>query len=249
MKTTTTGQLSLLMLIEMLHLDKFKIVSANTDGVVVLFDNNRIEEFRNVQKRWEKITKFKLEETFYDTLVMSNVNNYLAIKSGDKPLDQRVKLKGWFEIEKQPHKNHSMRVVPKALYQYYVHGIDYHKTVYECEDIFDFCKAVKSNKGSYFELHDILSSKKNVEKLDKTVRYYVSNKGKKLIKKLPPLKESVYEGTLFDGVFTKDRSSEIESKYLITYFNKYFHHSDFLDYDVNYSYYINEIEKIVEPIK
>lgn len=237
------------MLIESLHINDFRVISANTDGIVVLFDKERLNEFRKIQKNWEEITKFELEETFYDLLVMSNVNNYLAIKSEDGPIDDRVKLKGWFDMDREPHKNHSMKVVQKALYDYYVHNIDYRISIYECEDIFDFCKAVKAKKGCHFELHDVLTGKNQVKKLDKTVRYYVSNKGNKLIKKLPPLKESVYEGTLFDGVFTQDRSSEVESKYLITYFNKYSHKVDFNDYDVNYDYYIKEVEKIIKPIK
>lgn len=239
------------MLIEDLHLSKFQVLSANTDGIVVLFNKERLTEFRRIQKEWELITKFSLDETFYELLVMSNVNNYLAIKTGKEPVNKRVKLKGWFDNDKDPHKNHSMYVVANALYEYYVHKKDYKTTIYECEDIYDFCKAVKSNKGSYFELIDVLSANKQVEKASKTVRYYVSNKGRKLIKKLPPLegKESIYQGTLFDGVFIQDRTSEIESKSLVTYFNKYFQKVDFNDYDVNYNYYINELEKIIKPIK
>lgn len=248
MRTTTTGQLALLMLIEKFYLNKFKVISANTDGVVVLFKKQRIAEFREIQRQWETVTKFQLEETFYDLLVMSNVNNYLAIKSGDKSVDDRVKLKGWFETVKLPHKNHSMMIVAKALYNYYVHQKDYKTTIYNCTDIYDFCKAVKANRGAHFELHSVLDGKNEIEYLNKTVRYYVSNRGHKLIKKLPPLKESVYENTLFDGTFTQDRSVGVESKYLITYFNKFIKKNNFLDYDVNYEYYINEVEKIIKPI-
>lgn len=237
------------MIIETLHLSSFSIISANTDGVVVLFKKSRIDEFRTIQREWEKRTKFQLEETFYDLLVMSNVNNYLAVKTGDAPIDERVKQKGWFETIKEPHKNHSMSVVSKALYDYYIHGIDYRKTIYNTEDIYDFCKAVKSKGGSTFELHDVLSSTKGITKLDKTVRYFVSVKGQKLIKDMPPLKESVYEGTLFDGTFTEDRSMEIESGYLVTYFNNFSNEVDFSDYSINYNYYINEVEKIINPIK
>jgi len=239
------------MLIEDLDISGFSVLSANTDGVVVLFSKERLDEFRSLQRQWENKTKFVLEETFYDLLVMSNVNNYLAIKTGNEKVDDRVKLKGWYDYNREPHKNHSMIIVAKAIYDYYVHNIDYKKTIYECDDIYDFCKAVKSNKGSHYILKDVLSSDKTVEKASKTVRYYISNHGKKLIKKMPPLegKESVYENTLFDGVFVDDRSFEVESKYLVTYFNKFFQQVDFLDYDVNYNYYINEVEKIVNPIK
>ncbi len=248
MKTTTIGQLSLLMLIEDFELLKFKVLSANTDGVVLLFNKDRLDEFRRIQRQWEITSKFVLEETFYDLLVMSNVNNYLAIKTGKEPVNERVKLKGWFDFNREPHKNHSMKIVSKALYNYYVHNIDYTTTIFECENIYDFCKAVKSKKGSHFELVNVLSSERETEMASKTVRYYVSNKGRKLIKKLPPLQESVYENTLFDGVFSEERSFEIESKYLITYFNKFFHKVDFMDYNVNYDYYINEVEKITKPI-
>jgi len=130
MKTTTIGQLSLLMLIEDFELLKFKVLSANTDGVVLLFNKDRLDEFRRIQRQWEITSKFVLEETFYDLLVMSNVNNYLAIKTGKEPVNERVKLKGWFDFNREPHKNHSMKIVSKALYNYYVHNIDYTTTIF-----------------------------------------------------------------------------------------------------------------------
>ena len=97
------------MLIENLYLKNLEIISSNTDGVVVLFDKSKYEDFLSIWKEWEKITKLTLEETRYDLLVMSNVNNYIAVKTGDEPIDKRVKLKGWFDFNREPHKNHSKK--------------------------------------------------------------------------------------------------------------------------------------------
>jgi hypothetical protein len=246
MQTTITGQLSLLMLIERLGIAGFQILSANTDGVVIKIKKSNYDQLFKICKEWEKITGYILEETYYHKLIMSNVNNYIAIKT-----DNKIKYKGWFEIDKEPHKNHSMRIIPIALKKFFVDNIDYHETIFNHEDEFDFFKAVKAPKESHFILKTIIDScNYKIEELQKITRYYISNKGGFLYKLMPPLKEVEYKNTLFDEVISKSREFNIELNYLVTICNNYDKNGrktgELLD--INYEYYIRECEKIIKPI-
>lgn len=90
-------------------------------------------------------------------------------------------------------------------------------------------------------------------------RYYVSNEGSELIKKLPPLEKNYMVATdkfpdnqmnIFDivddvRVEPEDRESNIEAGWKCTLFNKY--NED--KYDINYNYYVLECEKIINLFK
>ena len=87
--TTITGELSLLMLIEMYELSGIHVISANTDGVTVRVEKSKIEKLLELNKKWCEITNYDLERTDYKKIVFSTVNDYLAIKD-----DLSVKKKG-----------------------------------------------------------------------------------------------------------------------------------------------------------
>lgn len=90
---TITGQLSLLKLIEMLELNGVPVISANTDGVVFKCNYEDKHIVDKVVKQWEELTKFNTEETLYKSLHCRDVNNYFAF-----PLDEddKVKVKGCY---------------------------------------------------------------------------------------------------------------------------------------------------------
>jgi len=77
-QTTMSGQLSLLMLIDMLEDAGFDVMSANTDGVVTKIERTRKDEFNRICGRWEEITNFVTEETEYLKLCSRDVNSYIA---------------------------------------------------------------------------------------------------------------------------------------------------------------------------
>lgn len=87
-----TGQLSLLMLIEMLEQHGMQVISANTDGVVFLcqrYLNMDMSEYEYVIKTWEQRTGFQTEETRYSAYYARDVNAYFAVKQNGE-----VKVKG-----------------------------------------------------------------------------------------------------------------------------------------------------------
>ena len=84
-QVTITGQLSLLMLIEMLEWSDIPVVSENTDGVVIRCPQGRQDDYLQIVKDWERITGFKTEEKWYQSIHSRDVNNYIAIVDQKDP--------------------------------------------------------------------------------------------------------------------------------------------------------------------
>ena len=158
---------------------------------------------------------------------MRDVNNYLAVyESGD------VKYKGCFEIDKEFHKDPSMKIVAIALSNYFIKGIPIKETILNHTDIFDFCLRLKTNSKSTPIYKYIDENNEMVEqKLDRTTRYYISNKGGILLKK-----------------FDDNRISGVNVGFSVTLFNKY-EKKDMKNYNINYNFYIAECNKIINAIE
>lgn len=92
-QVTVSGQLYLLMLIEMIENSGIEVISANTDGVISKLPTIRYKDFLATIKTWEHITGFLTEETRYNSLYSRDVNNYFGFKT-----DGTVKTKGAYAI-------------------------------------------------------------------------------------------------------------------------------------------------------
>lgn len=86
---TLTGQLAILMLAEMIVCQGMKVISANTDGIVIYCRKDEYEKLEYWIKYWSELTKFNTEETQYQAYYGRDVNAYFALK-----LDGSVKVKG-----------------------------------------------------------------------------------------------------------------------------------------------------------
>jgi len=260
MSTTINGQLSLMMLYVMIteNIPGAIPIMQNTDGLETLIPRKYEAKYLELCADWEKRTNLLLEHDTYQKLIVPDVNNYIGIfnykeigkeefislqssnpellfkRDGDKCFVAKTKCKGRFEfLNRALHKNHSFTVVSKALYNYFVHGIkpeDYLKTN---TDIFDFCGQVKA-KGSWkMESTCIINREVVNEPIQKTLRYFISNDGCKVIKK-----------NKSDG-----REINVEAgKWLQTIFNKY-EEKDFLDYNVNLNFYLDKINKEIKGME
>lgn len=174
LQVTITGQLVLLMLIEMLDSVGIDVISGNTDGIVSKYHKNRHSEVRAIIAEWERITNFKTEETRYSAVYSRDVNTYIAIKEdgGDNEarfLDERLgcKTKGAFSergsaLNSILSKNPETLICIDAVLQFIKNGVPLEKTVKECCDIRRFL-AVKNVKGG---------GEKNGTYLGKVVRWY-----------------------------------------------------------------------------
>jgi hypothetical protein len=236
---TLNGQLLLTMLAEEL-VDKIKnmiVLQINTDGITLKIPNNQesINTYYNICKNWEQQTKLQLEYVEYSKMVIRDVNNYLAITTQGK-----VKYKGAFEVDKvvgsEPayHKDNSFRIIPYALSEFFVKNIPIKDTIMNHTNIYDFCGRQKFGRDSYGMIH-YLGYKDNlpteiVEKQQKNVRYYISNKGATFIK-----------------YYTKGTSECIHVGQRVNIFNNYIK-KEFNEYDINYKFYIHEANKEVNNI-
>lgn len=145
-QVTITGQLSILMIIEMLELHGIPVVSANTDGIVVACPSHRYDDMVSLFAAWEKHTGLETEETEYKALYSANVNNYIAVK-----MDGKTKTKGWYCERGSAHnsilsKNPEALICSDAVQKYLSKGTPISQTIRECTDIRRFV-VVRAVKG------------------------------------------------------------------------------------------------------
>lgn len=155
-QTTVTGQLSLLLLIERLEMAGFRVVSANTDGIVVKCPRHLTAEMDAIIKQWELDTGFPTEETRYLALYSRDVNNYIAIKQTEvKKPDGSVtweekpdgtKNKGAYNnpwssqknLAERLHKNPTTTICVEAVEQFLIKQTPIDHTIRECKDVTKF---------------------------------------------------------------------------------------------------------------
>lgn len=141
LRTTLTGQFSLLMLIEMLHNAGIAVVSANTDGVVIKTRSPHDEEVRDrIVKRWESMTGFETEANEYLALFSRDVNNYMAFKPGKKGGPIEVKTKGAYADDpiSRLAKNPTNQICIDAVKAFIINGTPLEQTIRRCHDIRKF---------------------------------------------------------------------------------------------------------------
>jgi hypothetical protein len=160
-QTTLTGQLSILMLIEMFEMAGIHVVSANTDGIVIKCPRNGVDLLNRITAEWEQITQYKTEETRYLALYSRDVNNYIAVKQGfdkatktwiEKP--DGIKSKGAYanpwgdskNLAMRLHKNPTTTVCVEAVEALLIKGVPIDHTIRTERDVRKFV-AVRSVKG------------------------------------------------------------------------------------------------------
>lgn len=160
-QTTLTGQLSILLLIEMLEMAGIHVVSANTDGIVIMCPRNNMDLFNGIVAEWERITQYKTEETRYLSLYSRDVNNYIAVKQGfdketktwiEKP--DGIKSKGAYanpwgdskNLAMRLHKNPTTTICVEAVEAFLTKGVPLDHTIRTATDVRKFV-TVRSVKG------------------------------------------------------------------------------------------------------
>lgn len=139
-QVTITGQLALLMLIEMLEAEGVSVVSANTDGVVMKCPRSRVPAMDSAVAMWEFLTGFETEATHYRALYSRDVNNYIAIKQ-----DGGAKLKGVY-APAALQKNPTNEISAEAAREFLKSGKDIAEHVNACDDIRKFV-TIRQVKG------------------------------------------------------------------------------------------------------
>ena len=123
-------------------------------------------------------------------------------------------------------------VNPKALYAYFVDGTLPEDTLKENKNILDYCIGGKS-KGNWQQVaRSVKDGQADEEKLQKINRYYISNKGVKIIK---INKSDKREIQLEAGRWMQTVMNKIENK-------------TWESYNINEKYYLDAIEKEINNI-
>lgn len=163
----STGQMLILQLAhDLKKIPTLELISANTDALMYMIDEEYKEQAHNVLHDWEKLTGLELEEDKIVKIIMRDVNNYAEIvQVGDN--DYEVHYKGgeltrgehkfkWnkekkiFEYSYKPSlKSNSMSIVSEALLKRLLFDIPVEETINKCDDIFRF--QIISHLGSTYE--------------------------------------------------------------------------------------------------
>ena len=146
--TTINGQLSLLMLIERLHMGGVRTLSANTDGIVTSCPPHLRYYRDSVMAWWEQTTGLQLEHKQYRLLAQRDVNSYVAVDSKGG-----IKRKGVFAesgVLSGMQGIHPDRDISKdAAVNWIVHGTPIADTVRACTDIRKFVMTRKAAGGAH----------------------------------------------------------------------------------------------------
>lgn len=228
MKITLNGQLLLCLLAEeAMEINGLRIIQLNTDGITFKLPRIHKSKLDSVCSSWQKLTGLNLEENIYKSMMIRDVNNYIAVHANGS-----VKRIGAYEWDVEWHQNAGELVVPKVAEQVLVHNASIKDTVVNWPDVMDFMLRTKVPKSGDLIAEDDSGCQR---KLQNITRYYIAENGEKLFKLLPPLSGK-----------TDWRKIGINSGWKVQVCN------DMVDagkLPIDFGYYINEVEKLCMGLK
>jgi len=230
----------------------------NTDGLETMIPRKYYDKYMEICERWQNITNLQLEHDTYSRVILGDVNNYIAVTESKKvdkevyeelkkkiPYDvyeeingeyfvKATKSKGRFEFTNLAlHKNKSFLIIPKAIFMYFVHGIKPEEYLLTEKNIFDYCGGVKIKGNWEFVEHEVLMGDYTKTALQDTLRYYISNKGSKIIK----------------SNRGDNREIQIEAgRWLQTVYVKHVE-KPFEEYGINLKYYSDKVYKEIQSLE
>jgi DNA polymerase len=144
-----TGQLALLLLIEMLE-PHCKLIQSNTDGLIVkLHSLDDYELIDDICYEWEQLTGVSLAfDPIITRIYQKDVNNYLFVNE-----DGDIESKGAYVKSLSPL-DYDLPIVNKALREYMVNGTPVATTINECDSLLDFQKIVKLSGKYDYVMHN-----------------------------------------------------------------------------------------------
>lgn len=226
MSITINGQLSLSMLMEKV-VEKFdaRLICSNTDGYEFIVKRDKFDLVEELVRKWEKYVGLQMELAIYDKMYLRDVNNYIGIFDNGE-----IKHKGQYVYEGLGwHQNHSALVVPRAVEHEVLGKGSVEDFIMNHKDPYDFLLSTKVPRSSRL----VLVSECGLDvDLQNICRYYPSTTKGKLVKIMPPLEEGGEERRL--GIMTEWDVKVCNNM------------KDFT-WEINYSYYINEALKLLEP--
>ena len=153
-----------------------EMIQVNTDGLTVRVPRGEGKlELDHLHTAWQVRTGLNLEEAIYRSMMIRDVNNYIAVYE-----DGSTKRKGAYEWDLDWHQNASALVIPKVAEKVLVEDAPIRQTVENWPDKLDFMLRTKVPRNSYLKWGN-----QHVQNIS---RYYIAKDGGRLFKWMPPLK-------------------------------------------------------------
>lgn len=263
MRITVNGQLSLMMLYEMImeNIPNSVALMQNTDGLETRIPRKYYDRYMDICKKWEETTSLQLEHDEYQKLVLADVNNYIALNNFKEvdindwreikksnphylfKVDQGkfyyapAKIKGRFDFHNLAlHKNKSKLVIPKGIYNYFIHDVLPEEYLETNRNILDYCIGAKS-KGNWQQIaRSSVNGIYKEEELQKVNRYYISKPGVDSVKIVKVNKDDQREIQLEAGRWMQTVFNEIKIK------------PNWDDYNIDKNYYLKAIKSEINSI-
>lgn len=218
MSITLNGQLLLCLLAEgLMAIPGLQLIQVNTDGLTVKVPRSYKVLVDLARAAWQERTGLNLEEAVYKSMMIRDVNNYIAVYE-----DGSTKRKGAYEWKTEWHQNAGALVVPKVAEKVLVDGAPIRQTIEQWQDKMDFMLRTKVPRSSHLVWGE--------SQVQNTTRYYIAKGGKPLNKWMPPLAKKP----------TVLRKIAVESGWNVQVCNNI---AD-ATLPIDYEYYINEVEKL-----
>ena len=272
-RVTLNGQLSLLMLIELLETNGIHVISANTDGIVSQIQHGQEDLYQKLCKEWEVLTKFELEYTDYERYARSNVNNYIAIKKGFRDCEDKakaeykyVKGKGSYIFETPFQKGFTHPIVSLALYRYLVYDIDYKYTIMTHWEhvpygIYDYCISQKVAKSYDVKYRSVVNGEVITKDVQQYNRFYIPTVGggtlvkedtytptKKVVENVPLSRRPSSSSKANLARAKASLVKSVNRSQAIIAHEKIELFNDYIyreDYNIDFSFYIHKVEAFI----
>lgn len=151
-RTTVTGQLALMMLIESMELAGIPVVSANTDGIVTNAPTHLSNTRDRLIAEWELRTGLNMETEHWQALYSRDVNSYIAFD-----VDGSHTAKGAFSPSGVAPRSSPSGITPDcdvindAIIALLCNNTPLMQTIRECRDIRRFLRVARCAGGGVFE--------------------------------------------------------------------------------------------------
>lgn len=166
-KVTITGQLLLTKLIEDLTEGGYKVVYANTDGVMI--EDNGTTTYNDICDAWEQSTNLELEISPIKKAVIKDVNNYIIVTP-----DGVMKKKGVYADGPGTRTHAYGNIVIKAVVANLFDGVPIEETIHNGTDIQDYIFYHKFSQ-QYDPTHVVERVTNKTTPFERVIRYYLAN--------------------------------------------------------------------------
>lgn len=258
LQVTINGQLYILMVTEMLEMHGYQVIYTNTDGYMVLCQKDKQEFFHEINKQFAEYTNINIETEIVNKIVFKDVNNYYC-----KFQNGKQKFKGCFVPQGGILKGFVNPIVAIALQKYYVDNITPEEYIPTHNDIYDFCTAFKiddkfTNMYEYVQITTVTHSPKTKKQyikpkqqvnilsstsIQKSCRFYVSNP--------TIISDDTVEGYRIRKMKVEEnieKFTDLCAGYTVTLANDIDESVSIQDRNINYQYYIDKVNKIIQEI-